>query len=114
MVYMNNYNIITTEQFELELQNIIKYISSSLQEPITAQKIGRKIRRKISSLNFLPERYIQIANAKFKDGNTRKLILDNYIIIYTIDDTNRQRACYTYLSWKTKLSRKSLIIIFKI
>ena len=89
MVYMNKYKIILTKQFKLELRDIIKYISSSLQEPITAKKIGIKIRKKISSLNFLPERYIQVTNAKFKDGNTRKLILDNYIIIYKIEESKR-------------------------
>ena len=50
MEYMNEYNIIIMPEFEIEFQNIINYTTFFLKEPKTAQKLGAKIRKDMSSL----------------------------------------------------------------
>ena len=53
---MNKYNIKTTKAFEEELLDIYSYIVDYLQEPKIANEKYKKIRNKILSLQYLPER----------------------------------------------------------
>jgi len=110
----NNYIINTTEEFEGEYHNILNYIVSSLKEPKTAQELDAKIKRKISSLNFFPERCQIVSPTKFKDENIRRLIINDYIVVYKVDKLKRHGIHFTYLSWQTKLSNKILIKDFLI
>ena len=57
---MNKYNIKTTKAFEEELLDIYSYIVDYLQEPKIANEKYKKIRNKILSLQYLPERYSRI------------------------------------------------------
>ena len=86
---MNKYNIKTTKAFEEELLDIYSYIVDYLQEPKIANEKYKKIRNKILSLQYLPERYSRIFKSKFKNRNLRKLLINNFIIIYEVkNDTN--------------------------
>ena len=68
---MNKYKINTTMAFEEELQFIYEYIANQLQEPNIAKQNYKKIRDKILTLQYWPERHQNIFKSKFK--NLRKL-----------------------------------------
>ena len=84
---MNKYNIKTTKAFEEELLDIYSYIVDYLQEPKIANE---KIRNKILSLQYLPERYSRIFKSKFKNRNLRKLLINNFVIIYEVRNDTYQ------------------------
>ncbi len=84
---MNKYKVNTTMAFEEELQFIYEYIANQLQEPTIAKQNYKKIRDKILTLQYWPERHQNIFKSKFK--NLRKLLINNFIIIYEVkNDTN--------------------------
>ena len=87
---MNKYNIKTTKAFEEELLNIYSYIADYLQEPKIANEKYKKIRNKILTLQYLPERYSRIFKSKFKNINLRKLLINNFVIIYEVRNDTYQ------------------------
>ena len=64
---MNKYNIKTTKAFEEELLDIYSYI-----------------------VEYLPERYSRIFKSKFKNRNLRKLLINNFVIIYEVRNDTYQ------------------------
>ena len=50
----------------------------------------KKIRNKILSLQYLPERYSRIFKSKFKNRNLRKLLINNFVIIYEVRNDTYQ------------------------
>ena len=72
---MNKYKINTTMAFEEELQFIYEYIANQLQEPNIAKQNYKKIRDKILTLQYWPERHQNIFKSKFK--NLRKLLINH-------------------------------------
>ncbi len=87
---MNKYNIKTTKAFEEELLDIYSHIVDYLQEPKIANEKYKKIRNKILSLQYLPERYSRIFKSKFKNRNLRKLLINNFVIIYEVRNDTYQ------------------------
>lgn len=103
---MINYNINITPAFEEELEKIIFYIHYVLKEPNIALKLYRKIMNKILSLNISPKQYSKIYHP---NSDIRKLPINNYVVIYTINNTTRRNIPFTYISLYTKLFRFNII-----
>lgn len=82
---MIKYKIITTKVFEEELQEIYEYISFSLIEPKIAYKLYYKIINSISKLNYFPKKYFKLTNY-----NLHRMIINNYVIIYQVDNINQK------------------------
>ena len=85
---MNKYKVNTTMAFEEELQFIYEYIANQLQEPNIAKQNYKKIRDKILTLQYWPERHQNIFKSKFK--NLRKLLINNFVIIYEVRNDTYQ------------------------
>lgn len=83
---MINYGINLSNQFREELDNIYNYIRFSLASPQTANKIYNNIKNAILSLTFYLERHAKISSM----GDFRKLLINNYVVIYQIDNNSRQ------------------------
>lgn len=81
------YTINLTPTFAKELDKIYKYMVYNLKIPNTANKFNKKIKKSIFSLTCFPERFSKILISN--NNNLRKLIVDNYIIIYEIDSKKR-------------------------
>ena len=88
-----------------DLIDIKRYIKYNLQEPNTAQKLITKIKREIDSLKDNPEMYSIIDDDIIKRFKIRKLVVDNYIVFYRINDENIQivRVMYGRRNWITLL-----------
>jgi len=98
MIYINNYIIKPSPSFEKEFNKIYKHIAFKLKEPITANNFYNKIIKEIHSLQHFPERYMKISSYKNKNKNLRRLIVNQYIIIYEVDNNTRTSFHFTYLS----------------
>lgn len=83
---MNKYKIVMSENFDKELENIYYYIKYILLEPNIAKKLYNKILNKIFSLEYFPEGYPKLfPNIQ----NIRKLFVNNYLIVYYVDNQKR-------------------------
>ena len=92
---MKKYDIILSDSFEKELEEKFNYISFFLNEPAIAKKVYNKIINSISSLAFFPKRYSILFN--IKKHHLHRLTIDNYVIIYKIDEPLRSSLCFTYI-----------------
>lgn len=95
---MNKYSIITTNTFKYELKNIYHYIYYILKEPLLADNFYKTVINEISSLKFMPERYMKILN-KNRQRNLRRLPINKYVVIYEINNNTRSSLHLTHLSW---------------
>jgi len=84
------YKIMFTETAEIELDGIYDYISRTLLSENSARKFMEKIEEKTLKLEIFPK------SCSITDGYTingvqyRKLIVDNYILLYHIDENKKQ------------------------
>ena len=102
---MKKYNIEYSKDSKQDLIGIKQYIKYNLQEPETAQKLISKIRKEINNLKNNPEIYAIIVDDIIKKLEIRKLIVDNYIIFYKIQNNNIQivRIMYGRRNWMNLL-----------
>ena len=102
---MKKYNIEYSMESKQDLIDIKRYIKYNLQEPNTAQKLITKIKKEIDSLKDNPEMYSIIDDDIIKRFKIRKLVIDNYIVFYRINDENIQivRVMYGRRNWITLL-----------
>ena len=102
---MKKYNIEYSMESKQDLIDIKRYIKYNLQEPNTAQKLITKIKKEIDSLKDNPEMHSVIDDDIIKRFKIRKLVVDNYIVFYRINDENIQivRVMYGRRNWITLL-----------
>ena len=83
---MKKYNIEYSKESKEDLIGIKQYIKYNLQEPETANKLISKIRISIKNLKDNPEIHVIIDDDIIRKLEIRKLIVDNYIVFYTVND----------------------------
>ena len=84
------YEVILTGKAKVELEGIYKYISKSLISETAASSIMQKIENKILNLKKIPESYSIIEPYIQTKEKYRKLIINNYIVVYRIDKENNK------------------------
>lgn len=84
------YEVIITERAKQELKEIYDYISKSLMEENTADKLIDKIEKELLQLEDIPEGFSVIENYRKKDFEYRRLPINNYVAIYRIDKEKRE------------------------
>lgn len=88
---MIKYTIIHMPQFRKELDSVEYYLSHILYSPLAADHLLNKITNLISKLDLFPERYSRVfIPNKFQNRNLRKIPIDNYIIIYEVDNYSHE------------------------
>lgn len=100
---MNKYEIEFSKEARKDLKDIVRYIKYNLQEPNIALKFANKIKNNIEKLSENPNIYSIIDDKFLKKFELRKMIVDNYIIFYKIDDKQNKvqivRIMYGRRNW---------------
>lgn len=92
--------VFKTDKFEIEfsdsckeeIEEIYQYISENLVSENSAKRLMRKLRNKINNLTYNPEMYEKIHRKNLRSQEFRKIVVDNYVIFYTID--NKKKKIY--------------------
>ncbi len=79
---MSNWQVVYSEQAELDLRSIYEYITFSLLAPEVAKKQTRRILDGIANLNQLPLRYQLYEKEPWQSKGLRVLPVDNYLVFY--------------------------------
>ena len=69
---------------------IYDYISIKLEESLAAKRLFLKINNKISHLSKNPEIYSKSGKTDRLRKEYRKIVIGNYIVLYTIDSENKK------------------------
>lgn len=95
----NNYEIVLTDIAKEELEEIYEYISEHLLEPIVANRLMDKIEQNILRLEQNPYSCVEV-HIKPHNEVYRKLVIDNYIALYEVDEKYKQVVIYRVIYGK--------------
>lgn len=86
---IKNYKAVFNEIAKEELENIYKYVSQNLVSKISADRLMERIEECLLRLEQFP---YSCPEVKIKPKNLlyRKLIIDNYIAIYSVNERKKQ------------------------
>ena len=88
---MNKFTINLTPEFENELDTIYFELLFTNHNIVSAKHFFYKVRKSILDLSIFPERYSRLSNyEKSLELNIIKLLLENYLIIYRVDNQTNQ------------------------
>lgn len=79
-----NYEVYISKVAKNDIVNIYNYIKINLMSPDAAINKVRKIESSIEDLNFMPERYERVGLEGLEYENIRRLMVNNYIVIYKV------------------------------
>lgn len=84
-----NYKIKLTEEFLEEYEKVSDYISVNLKAPEASKKLRTKIITNVLLLKNSPKMYSEIEKVDRVKRQYRKMLINNYVILYTLDDYNK-------------------------
>ena len=98
------YKVFISKPAENDMLDIVQYISSILDAPVTASKMLDNIINAVDSLNKMPYGYQLVDDERLSSLGYRKMPVKNYFIFFTIDEKNRrviiERILYARRDWK--------------
>jgi len=104
---LKNYNVIIELTAQRDLQSILHYIKNILKAPEAANRIYIKIKNEILMLNQMPMRNNVIKEQPYASMGVRKLLIENYIAFYIIDEQKYEvhvlRILYNRREWQNIL-----------
>ena len=81
---MTNYDLIFSPEFTKDLNDTFNYITLTLSNEQAAKKLMKEIDNAIINLKTMPEMY-PLSPEPLDILGYRKIIIKNYIIIYSVD-----------------------------
>lgn len=84
----NKYKVIITPTAYKEINKIYNYITEDLYAEKAARKLMRKVEEEIQRLKYAPKIHTEIEKNDELKRNYRRIVINNYIILYTIDEEN--------------------------
>ena len=83
------YEIEFTEDCRDEIRQIYKYIPENLVAKQAPRDLMRKMKNIIMDLAESPKLYMKIEKKDRRKREFRRIVIDNYIILYTIDEDKK-------------------------
>ncbi len=82
----DHYEVIYSLDAQRDLENIYNYIKFSLLDSFAATRQFNHLRTAARSLSTFPARYARVEWPRWSAYNIRKVAVDNYVILYRIDE----------------------------
>ncbi|MCE7792840.1 type II toxin-antitoxin system RelE/ParE family toxin [Salipaludibacillus sp. CUR1] len=101
----NNFKVKMTAIAEEDLEHIYNYLTHELYNQSAAIKLMNKIEKNIIRLKHLPFSCPLPEDEFLRKKGYRKLIIDNYIAFYLIDDLEQEVIIMRVLYGKQKFQR---------
>lgn len=104
---MTKYKVIIELSAQRDLQSLLRYITDTLKEPVIAKRTYTSIKEQILTLNQMPLRNNIVQEQSYAAMGVRKLVVENYIAFYIIDEEKREvhilRILYNRREWQNIL-----------
>lgn len=84
------YEVHFTEECIREIKKVYAYIKENLYAEKAAERIMNKIEEFTSNLVYAPRIYAEIDKYKGTKKIYRRIVIDNYVLLYTIDEDKRK------------------------
>lgn len=83
------YNVELTDEFLEGAEEIFDYISNTLENVEASDRLRDKIIDNVLLLEKSPKMYTEIDNIDRAERKYRRMVVNNYVILYTIDEDER-------------------------
>lgn len=83
------YSIKLTEEFLEEIEEICNYISNKLKNIDASNRLREKVMYNVLLLENSPRMCTEIEKIDRTERQYRRMVVNNYIILYTIDETEK-------------------------
>lgn len=104
---MPEYKVDISEPAEEDLRDIIRYISSQLNAPITAMNMMEIIEDALSKISDMPEHCPIVRDERLAAMGYRRLEIKNYTAFFTINEKDKvvdvERILYARRDWANLL-----------
>ena len=104
---LEGFKVVITAVAEKDLLSILTYISETLHEPASASRIYGSIREAVMDLDHMPMRFQVVEDERFAKEGVRKLLVENYMVFYNVDEAARRvhvlRILYNRREWQNLL-----------
>ena len=101
---MDEYRVDVSDPAEGDLRDIVRYISSELDAPITALNMLETIEEALSGLETFPQRHPKVRDERLAAMGYRILVIQNYMAFFTINESENvvdvERILYGRRDWK--------------
>ena len=94
---LSNYNILLYATAYKNLDDIFKYIAFAITEPAAAKNQINRIWDAIFKLKVFPYAHQDVIFGKYASKGYKQLLVDNYIVIYKINEEEKQVYVITVL-----------------
>ncbi|MBN2858603.1 MAG: type II toxin-antitoxin system RelE/ParE family toxin [Candidatus Delongbacteria bacterium] len=92
------------QEAQNDISAIVLYIKNKLKNPSAAQRLFKLLRSNIMQLDSMPERYAPVRDTSLAEKGIRKLIVENHLIFFYIDEVEHKvsvlRILYDRRDWK--------------
>lgn len=102
---MDKYNVRLSDTAKKDINNAYEYIYYNLANPNAAIKIKNNLIAKMKSLSYMPYRNPIIERRKYNGKDIYKTISDNCLILYTVDEENKNVLIVRVAHSKRSLSQ---------
>lgn len=85
-----SYKVVLYAKAYQDLEEIYKYISFIISEPLIAKNQTNRIWDAINSLSLFPYSHQDRLVGRYADKGYKQLVVDNYLIVYKIDESLKQ------------------------
>lgn len=85
----DHYKVIITPTAYKEINEIYDYITEELYAENAAKDLMLKVEKEVQKLKYAPKIHTEIEELDELDRTYRRMIINNYIILYTIDEGKR-------------------------
>ncbi len=85
----NQYKVIITPTAYKEINKIYDYITEELCAENAAKRLMEKVEQEVQRLKHAPQIYTKIEKIDELKRNYRRIVINNYTILYTIDEENK-------------------------
>jgi len=96
------YTILYTHSAEQDIDNLFTYIKEKLGSVKAAEKQVINIYTAVMKLETFPKCCEVLSFKKFRERGYRRLIVDNYLIFYTVDEKSKKVILMRVLYGKQK------------
>ena len=104
---MPDYRVDISEPAEEDLRDIVRYISSQLDAPITAMNMLETIENALAKLSEMPERCPKVRDERLAAIGYRRLEIKNYTAFFTVNKKDKvvdvERILYARREWANLL-----------
>lgn len=83
------YSVKLTEEFLEEIEKTCEYISDKLKNIDASNRLREKVMYNVLLLEDSPKMFVEIEKTDKTKRAYRKIIVDNYTVLYTIDEKNK-------------------------